>query len=129
MIKPAFTDVSADGGEGNDEKWLVDGGESVVHDFCEGLGECTNAGIFVILNEVGEEITAFSGNKSGGKVLTMWANASRIWSFAVGAEILVVVFDVIFTTIAKWATETPATPTRVGSEELEEARECCIFYI
>lgn len=45
-----------------------------------------------------------------------------------GADILVVLNDVIFTTVAEWATDTAATSTRVGRKEAEKAGKCCIFY-
>ena len=34
----------------------------------------------------------------------------------------------IFTTVTKWGADFTATPTRVGSEKVKEAGECCIFY-
>ena len=36
--------------------------------------------------------------------------------------------DVIFTAVAKRGPDTPATPTRVGHEEVKKAGKCCIFY-
>ncbi len=38
--------------------------------------------------------------------------------FAIRTNWFVVTYDVFFTAFTKWATDTPATPTRVGREEV-----------
>ena len=62
-------------------------------------------------------------------MLAICALAGGIWSLAGWAKIGVARDDVIFTTVAKWATKTSATPTGVRREELQRIEDCCNFYI
>ena len=81
------------------------------------------------MDNITKKTGAFAYDVGGWKIGTIWAFSGLGGILAVWANGLMMVFDVIFTTIAQNATNLAATPTGVGYKKVKKARERCVFYI
>lgn len=87
------------------------------------------SGDWYVKRVVSGSVQAKRGTSGSGCAKCRASGGGRKGGFAIWTEGLSGAEDVIFTTVAKWGSDTTATPTRVGRKEVEEAGNCCIFYI
>lgn len=72
--------------------------------------------IFKILNNSIQDVTTLSDCESRGKIRTVRAIARRIRLFAGRANILMNRYNVFFTTMTKWSSQSFATSTGVRGD-------------
>ena len=108
VVEAASADVFIDGGEGDDDDVAFELGEDGIEKFGKGLGGGTNALVFEIMNELAERTRTFADD----------VNRWELFRFTFGASIRMRFKYVFFTTIAKNASGTAATPTGVGREKV-----------
>lgn len=72
--------------------------------------------IFKILNDSIQDVATLSDYESRGKIRTVWAIARRIRLFAGRTDVSMVGYDVFFTTITNWSSQSFATSTGVGGD-------------
>lgn len=132
VVETAFADVSSDGGEGDEidvvRIFCVIGvglgikagkiGSSGVHDVGDGMGEGADGLIFESMNKVTKEVITAVNSKSRWKIFTMRTDGGGFSFLAFRAAVLVIFYDVIFTTIAKWGANKITPLAGVGCEEI-----------
>ena len=104
VVETAFADVLADGGEGDDDNGVFGGevgGEGLVEDGGERVGEGTNRVVFEVMNELAKKVGTVADDEGGRSVGTVRAEAGSL-GVANWTDILVVFNYVIFTTVTKW---------------------------
>lgn len=74
--------------------------------------------IFVVVNYLVQKAIAFADGVDGWEFGAIGAKVILLLEFAIGAESEILIDDVIFTTLAKWGAEMPATPARMGCDKV-----------
>ena len=113
MVKSASANVFADGGEGYDVGLCIAVGKGVSHDFGERTSEAADRLVFVAFDKVSEETRTLTANKSRWESGAMRTVASGIGGFAMWAKVLLMSYNVFFTTLTQNRTYCTATPTGV----------------
>ena len=92
--------MAIDGGEGNDGGWFVLQRKKIMHERGKRIGKGSNGMILVIVDNIAEKAGTFAYDVGWREIGAVWTFSGLGRSFTIWTNGLVIVFDVIFTTIA-----------------------------
>ena len=116
MIETAFADVRGDSGERNNNRIFWKKRETGREHFSERFFEGPNGIIFVFMNDFIEKSTACADIINRWQIVAFWAGLIVNFGFAIWTNIIILLKDVNFTTIANWLPKLATTPTGVRSK-------------